>query len=121
VSAIVAPTPERAERLARAADLSTVRLRSGRPAPLPSPEEAAEHPWTDAELQVAAASRRLLHVGTPQAVADALRQVAARTGADELMVMTNAHDPAERRASYRLLAQEWGLESVAASQPALAT
>lgn len=121
VSAIVAPTAERAEELARAADLSTLRLRSGRPGPLPSPQEAADHPWTTEELHAARAFRRLLHAGTPEVVAASLRAVAAASGADELMVTTNVHDPEERRESYRLLAREWGLHSLATRQAALVT
>jgi luciferase family oxidoreductase group 1 len=103
-AAIVAPTEERAGELRRAADLAMVRLRTGRPAPLPSPEEAAAHPWTPLELELASTFRRFMSVGTPEQVRDDLLDRLRRSGADELMITTNVHDPAERRLSYELLA-----------------
>jgi luciferase family oxidoreductase group 1 len=109
VAAIVADTEERAEQLARAHDLSMVRLRSNRPGPFPSPEEAAAHQWTDAELDLAASGRRFVSVGTPDSVRDQLVRRAERAGADELIVTTNVHDPAERRHSYELLAGAFSL------------
>jgi luciferase family oxidoreductase group 1 len=102
-AAIVAPTEERARELGRAADLSIVRLRQGRPGPLPSPAEAAAHPWTAAELELAATFRRFVSVGTPDQVREELLARLRHSGADELMVTTNVHDPAERRLSYELL------------------
>ncbi len=44
---------------------------------------------------------------TAQDVAGRLARLARRTGADELLVVTNVHDQAERAASYELLAQAW--------------
>jgi luciferase family oxidoreductase group 1 len=108
-AAIVAPTEERARELGRAADLSMVRLRQGRPGPLPSPEEAAAHPWTPLEEELAATFRRFLSVGTPEQVREDLLARLRRSGADELMVTTNIHDPAERRLSYELLAGAFAL------------
>ena len=81
-----------------------VRLRQGRPGPLPSPEEAAAHPWTPLELELASSFRRFLTAGTPEQVRDDLLDRLRRSGADELMVTTHVHDPAERRLSYELLA-----------------
>jgi alkanesulfonate monooxygenase SsuD/methylene tetrahydromethanopterin reductase-like flavin-dependent oxidoreductase (luciferase family) len=42
-------------------------------------------------------------------VRDGLDEFVARTGADELLVVTYAHDPVARRHSYELLADAWGL------------
>jgi len=111
VSAIVADDERRASELGLAADLSMLRLRSGRPGPLPSPEEAAAHPWTDAERRTAAGYRRFVTVGTPDAARADLEARAAAAGADELVVTTNVHDPAERRHSYALLAKAFGLSA----------
>jgi luciferase family oxidoreductase group 1 len=115
VAAIVADTEARAEELALANDLSTVRLRTNRPGPLPSPREAAAHPWTDMEREIAAAARRFITVGTPDAVRDGLLARARHAGADELIVTTNVHDPAERLRSYELLADAFGLTRRGAS------
>ena len=109
VAAIVADTQERAEALGLAHALSMARLRTNNPGPLPSPQEAAEHHWTQAERQVAEATRRFVSVGTPDQVAEDLRRKAARATADELIVTTNVHDPAERIRSYELLASAFGL------------
>jgi alkanesulfonate monooxygenase SsuD/methylene tetrahydromethanopterin reductase-like flavin-dependent oxidoreductase (luciferase family) len=48
-------------------------------------------------------------VGTPDVVRDGLDEFVTRTGADELLVVTYAHDPVARRHSYELLADAWGL------------
>ncbi|GAB7190685.1 LLM class flavin-dependent oxidoreductase [Kineococcus sp. NUM-3379] len=109
LAVLCAPTEERAEELALASDLAFLRLRSGRPGPLPSPEEAAAHPWTELDRALAAENRSRLVSGTPEQVVARLHALAAVTTADELMVMTNVHDPAERRLSYELLARAAGL------------
>jgi luciferase family oxidoreductase group 1 len=109
LSALVSPSPERAERLAVATDLSTLNLRRNRPGPLPSPEEAAAHEWTPLDREFAAGFRRGASIGTPEQVHEDLRDRAERAGADEIMVMTHIHDPAERRLSYELLAKAAGL------------
>nr|WP_184844332.1 LLM class flavin-dependent oxidoreductase [Kribbella solani] len=110
LAAIVAETEERAAQLARANALSTLNLRSGRPGPLPSPEEAAAYPWTDAELAAIEDWTGLVSVGTPDQVAADLRRRAEVAGADELIITTNIHNPAERRRSFQLLAEAWGLK-----------
>ncbi len=108
-AAIVADTTERAEQLALAGDLSMLRLRTGRPGPLPTADEAAAYPWTAAEREVVAGFRRLVSVGEPEQVREALLARARHAGADELMVTTAIHDPAERRHSYQLLADAFAL------------
>jgi luciferase family oxidoreductase group 1 len=113
-AAIVADTHERAEQLALASDLSTLRLRRGAPGPLPSPEEAAAYPWTSLDREFAQDFRRLVSVGTPEVVREDLLARARHAGADELMITTNIHDPAERRHSYELLAGAFGLTGAAA-------
>lgn len=109
VAAIVSETDERARLLARAAALSMARLRQNRPGPLPSPEEAAAHRWSELDESIAASFARFSTVGTPEAVAEGIRQRAEAAGADEIMVTTNIHDAQERRTSYALLARAWGL------------
>ena len=54
---VCAETDERARFLAGPSALSFLRLRTGRPGPLPSPEEAAAYPYT--ELERAFIERRL--------------------------------------------------------------
>lgn len=104
VSVICADTDERAEHLAWTLDLSWVRLRTGNLGPLPTPEEAMAYPYTPFEREIARQSRALHIVGGPGTVRDRIEALVQETGADEVMVSTMIHDPAERLRSYELLA-----------------
>ena len=116
VSAICADSAERAEELAASLGLAVVRMRMGRPAPLPSPEEARAHRYSDAELDQLRRYRRAQVIGEPDQVREELTGLVERTGADEVMVMTMVHDHAERLRSYELLAG--ALAARPASSPA---
>jgi luciferase family oxidoreductase group 1 len=109
VAAIVAETEARAQFLAGPAALAIVRLRSGRPDVYPTPEEAAEYRFTPSERNVLADWTRTYVVGDPSSVAERLRELVDRTGADELIVTTMIHGHEDRVESYRLLAGAFGL------------
>jgi alkanesulfonate monooxygenase SsuD/methylene tetrahydromethanopterin reductase-like flavin-dependent oxidoreductase (luciferase family) len=85
--------------------LSLLRLRTGRPSTLPSPEEAAGHPYSAAEQTVIAEASGSHVVGDPATVIEHLGRLVATTGADELMVTTSTFAHADRLTSYRLLAR----------------
>ncbi len=108
-AAIVSESEERAEALAKANDLSMVRLMQNRPGPIPTPEEAAAHKWTGQELALAAQRRAFVSVGTPEQVRDDLERRRVHADADELVVTTAIHDIAERVLSYELLAKAYAL------------
>jgi alkanesulfonate monooxygenase SsuD/methylene tetrahydromethanopterin reductase-like flavin-dependent oxidoreductase (luciferase family) len=110
LAAIVAETEERAQALGLANELSILRLRSGRPGPMPSPEEAAAYPWSEGERAAVEEWAGLVSIGTPDQVAADLDRRARAAGADELIITTSIHDSAERRHSYDLLASAWGLK-----------
>ena len=119
VAALAADTHEQAAYLSKSGDLAFLRLRSGRPGPFPTPEEAAAfHPTPhEKELIRSWSSSRI--VGDPAEVLAALAALLARTGADELMVTTMVHGHDDRVRSYRLLAEIARLEpSVAEVAPA---
>jgi luciferase family oxidoreductase group 1 len=105
VAVICAETEERAEGLASSMELAWVRMRSGNPRPLPSPEEAMAYPYTPAERRLADAYRTMQVVGDPSTVRARIEELAGHTAADEVMVTTNVHDHAERLHSYELLAE----------------
>lgn len=107
VAAIISESEERAEALARANDLTMVRLMQNRPGPVPTPEEAAAHQWTEQELALAAQRRAFVSVGTPEQVRDDLERRRVYANADELVVTTQIHDVAERVLSYELLAKAY--------------
>jgi luciferase family oxidoreductase group 1 len=109
LSVYCADTEEAAERMASSMLLSFVQLRTGRPCRLPSPEEAMAHAFAPEEQAIAARYKKLQIVGTPEQVLARIEAIATRTGSDEVMVATNAFDPAARIRSYELLAQVFGL------------
>lgn len=92
-------TDEEAELLAQPSLLSWVRLRQGRPGPLPSPQTCAEHTWTDLERAIVAERIRGQALGGPERVQAQLEALLDATAADELMVTTTVYDPADRLAS----------------------
>jgi luciferase family oxidoreductase group 1 len=103
VQGLVAEDDERARWLAGPSALSFLRLRAGRPGRMPTPEEAAAYPWTEAERTTAAARQAEQAVGGPETVRERLADILGRTAADELMVTTLVHDPADRIRSFELL------------------
>ena len=109
VAVVCAETDERAEQVASSMELAWVRMRSGNPRPLPSPEEARAHPYTPAERVLAEAYRSMQVVGGPSSVRAGIEELAGRTAADEVMVTTNVYDHAERLRSYELLAEVFGI------------
>ena len=104
VSVLCASTAEEAEHLASGMDLAWARLRSGVFAPLPSPEEAARHVYTEAEQRLVRDFRRLVVVGTPDTVRRELLARAVACQASELMIVCNVHSHAARLRSYELIA-----------------
>lgn len=64
---------------------------------------------TDEERAKVADRTDTQFVGEPSRVADGLRALVERTGADELVITSVTHDHAARLRSHELLAKEWGL------------
>ncbi len=114
---IAAPTPERARELAAATGLFFLRLRSGVPGTWPSESEVADAASRFTPAQQAMVQERLAStvVGTPDQVVAELAELAERTGADELMISTMTHDPADRVSSYESVAQAAGLLAASVS------
>jgi luciferase family oxidoreductase group 1 len=105
VAVVCGDSDEHAQRIASSMELAWVRLRSGRPGPLPSPEEALAYPYTPAERRLADTYRSMQIVGDPPSVRARIEEIAEHTAADEIMVTTNVHDHAERLRSYERLAE----------------
>jgi luciferase family oxidoreductase group 1 len=108
VAVVCADDTDRAHWLHGSSRLSMVRLRSGRPSTLPSPEEAAAHEYTPAELALTSQTTGSHVVGDPDEVVEQLRGLVERTGADELMITTNVFDHADRLRSYELIRRAVG-------------
>jgi luciferase family oxidoreductase group 1 len=113
VPVICADTSERARWLSGSSALSFVRLRQGRPAPMPTPEEAAEYVFTPFERELVRSWTVPLIVGDPDEVRRGLEELASRTSVDELMVTTMVHGHEDRLRSFELVAEACDLGSVA--------
>ncbi|GLZ13615.1 FMN-linked alkanal monooxygenase [Actinomadura sp. NBRC 104425] len=113
VSVTAAESDERARELAAPQALSFLRLRQGRPGPLPTPEEAAAHPYTPLEREIIRARMDSQVVGGPDTVRRQMDALIEQTAADEVMVTTQVYDHADRVRSYELLAELYGLRTEA--------
>ena len=100
---LVAETDDEAAWEAGPGRLMTYHIRTGRFAPLLSPDEAADHP--DMPRATATASNRI--VGAPATALAQLDDLTAATGADEIMVTIAAHGVETRLRSLDLLAAAW--------------
>lgn len=106
VNVVCADTDERAEWLTGPSALSFLKLRSGRPEPLASPEDAAAYPYTEVEREFVRQRRDGQAMGSPETVRRQLSELLARTGADELMLTTMVYDVADRVRSFELVAEK---------------
>lgn len=92
-----------------AAALNMVRLRTGRPGLVPTPEEAEAYEFSPMEREfVDSWNSNVIH-GTADEVRAGLDDLQKRTGADELMLTANAHTAEIRLRSYELVADAYGL------------
>jgi luciferase family oxidoreductase group 1 len=101
---VCADTDERARWLAGPGALSFLRLRAGRPGPLPSPEEAAAYPYNELERAFVQDRQDTQLIGSPETVRRGLAELLKATAADELMITTMVFDPADRLRSFELIA-----------------
>jgi alkanesulfonate monooxygenase SsuD/methylene tetrahydromethanopterin reductase-like flavin-dependent oxidoreductase (luciferase family) len=101
---VCADTDERARFLAGSGALSFLLLRSGRPGPMPSPEEAAAYPYNAMERAFIEDRQATQIIGAPETVRSGLADLLKATAADELMLTTMVYDPADRLRSFELVA-----------------
>lgn len=107
--ALAADTAGEARSQALAGALWALRLRTGNLGLVPTPEEAAAYPYSRVERDFV--DERLTHVvhGTPDEVREGLDRLVRTTGADELMLTSNAHGGDTRLRSYELVADAYGM------------
>ena len=110
VWALVADTHEEACHHALGRERWRVDRARGVLGPLQSPDVIAARGFSADEWPTVNAMRSKAFVGTAAEVGAQLRALASELQLDELVVNTWAHDPAARRTSYALLAQEFGLQ-----------
>jgi luciferase family oxidoreductase group 1 len=102
---LAAETDEEARRLALPGQLMRLSIRLNRLRPVPTIEEAE----VDPERAAAEGMPSNAIVGDVGSAVDRLRQLAADTGADELMLTASTHGVEERLRSLELVARAWGL------------
>ena len=109
VFVICAESTGEAERLAASIDLRRLNMDHGVNAPVPTLEEAARYPYTEADRRRIAHHRRRVVLGTPGEVRERLQEMRATFEADELMVITITGDYDSRMKSYELVARAFDL------------
>jgi len=100
---ICAETDEHAEYLAGSIDLRRLHMALNIDSPVPTAEEAARHEYSPEERQYVMSQRARAVIGGPRKCRRELEEMAARYGADEMMVLTITGDYATRLRSYELL------------------
>lgn len=107
VAALAAEDPEAARRQVLTGALSMLRLRTGRPGLVPTPDEAAAYQFSAIERDFVDSWLGNVIYGDPAAVRTGLDELVERTGADELVITANAHTPSARLRSYELIADAY--------------
>ena len=105
VAALAADTDDHARWIAGATRLAAVRHARGTAGPLPSPEAAARHHWSEQDRAIADSVTTGHVVGDQGHVGDVLRALAEQTGADELMITAKLHGHDDHVRSLQLIAE----------------
>ena len=109
--AICAETDEEAQRIASSARMTRALLNQGRLVPVPPIEKALQFLAQNGRNADTAARPRRAIVGSPETVRKGIEDVARLYQADEVMIVTITFDHRDRRRSYELIAEEFGLAS----------
>lgn len=115
VFVVCADTMEEAEHIASTRDLQRLRADQGYHGPMPSIEEATAYEFSAPERERVRYNRARTVVGDPTAVKAELVALADRYGVDEIVVICNVFNFADRLHSYELLAQAFDLKAPAAT------
>ncbi len=107
--ALAADTDDVAAHLALSRDRWRIDRQRGALGPLQSPDAIARRGFSEAEEAMLGSMRGKAFVGSAKTVAGKLRRLADDFALDEVVINTWAHDPAVRRRSYSLLAEEFAL------------
>jgi luciferase family oxidoreductase group 1 len=107
-SVIAAETTEEAQFLAGPSRIMALSLRTGRLAPIISPEQAAKVELSDLDRSLLDSLPGTQYAGTADEVVAGLDELVERTGADELILAGTVYDPATRQDSLARIAKAWG-------------
>jgi luciferase family oxidoreductase group 1 len=104
VQVIAAETDAAARRLFTTPQQRFLRLIRGQPVELLPPVDSMEPLWQDAERAAVENRLRAAIVGSDATVKAGLKKLASDTGADEVIVVTDTYEPADRLESYQRVA-----------------
>ena len=105
VNVIAAATDAEARRLATSQQMSFADLFRGSRRLTQPPIDDIDAYWTPQEKFQASQMLACSVIGGPETVEAGLRALVERTGADELMVVSDVYDPAARLRSFELIAE----------------
>ena len=105
VAVIAAETDAEARRLFTTAQQRFLQLIRNQPIELLPPVDSMEALWNDYERAVVDRRLRAAIVGSEATVTNGLQKLVAETGADEVIVVTDTFEPADRLRSYELVAR----------------
>jgi luciferase family oxidoreductase group 1 len=109
IPALAADSDDRAEYVATSMYQRFLGIIRNDRGPLPPPVEDMDALWSKGERYAVAERMQLMVVGGPERVKQGLAKVVEITGADELIVASDAFDRADRLRSYEILAQAAGI------------
>jgi luciferase family oxidoreductase group 1 len=109
VNVVAAPTDEEARYLATSQQMSFADLVRGMRGLVQPPIDDIEGYWSPVEKAHASQMLACSVIGSPETVRAGLAALRARTGADELMVVSDVFDPALRLRSFEIIAEVAGL------------
>jgi luciferase family oxidoreductase group 1 len=116
VRVYVADSDDQARGVAAPGRLASARNRAGLPSRLLPTATALAHNWDSVELAAGARMHQEADIiGGPARVHEQLSELVTTTGADELMVLSNTYDPAQRSDGYEILAELFDLNRSGAS------
>jgi luciferase family oxidoreductase group 1 len=105
VQVLAAPTNEKAEFLATSIYQRFLGIIRNHRVNLRPPVPSMNGLWSPAEKEAVLSRLNTAVIGDPAAVKEGLQKLIDRTGADELMIISDAYDQADRLLSYEIVAQ----------------
>ncbi|MEO5628847.1 MAG: LLM class flavin-dependent oxidoreductase, partial [Thermomonas sp.] len=105
VNIVAAPTDEEARYLATSQQMSFANMFRGVRGLTQPPIDDIEAYWSPQEKAQASQMLACSIVGGPETVRAGMQVFVERTGADELMVVSDVFDPALRRRSFGIIAE----------------
>ena len=118
LNVFAAATDAEAQRLFTSLQQAFVNLRTGRPGKLPPPRDGYEEALEPPARRLLAQALRCSVVGGPQTVRAGVAAFLAETGADEVMVTGQIHDPAARIRSFEIAAEAFAAAPASAAEAA---